>query len=122
MPQPHYTWVPLVTLFGMLWFPMGQYEFLIDHWMKIGTSTVPFLLFGALTMREQNEARLLLADFKMLSVGLLVAYILHQDEEHWIDLFGTRYAFWGSINHLFASLAGCQDRIPCTDPGSHCCH
>lgn len=83
MAQQHYTWVPLVALFGMLWFPVGQYEFLMCHWMKIGTYAVPFLLFGVLTIREQCEARPLLADFKVLSVGLLVAYILHQDEEHW---------------------------------------
>lgn len=113
MTQQHYTWVPLVALFGMLWVPVGQYEFLIGNWMKIGTYAVPFLFFCVLTMRGQHETGPLLADFKVLSVGLLVAYILHQDEEHWIDLFGNRYAFLGHINQLFATFGGCQDRMPC---------
>jgi Protein of unknown function with HXXEE motif len=113
MSRQQYTWVPIVTLFGMLWLPFGQYEFLIEHWMKIGTYATPFLLFGMLATRDQHETRPLHADFKVLAVGLLVAYILHQYEEHWIDLFGNHYAFLGHINQLFASFGGCEARSPC---------
>ncbi|NOT56650.1 MAG: HXXEE domain-containing protein [Deltaproteobacteria bacterium] len=97
----------------MLWLPFGQYEFLVEHWMKIGTYAAPFLLFGVLAMRDQHATRPLHADFKVLSVGLLVAYILHQYEEHWIDFFGNHYAFLGYINGLFARLGGCEARSPC---------
>jgi hypothetical protein len=113
MSRQQYTWIPIVTLFGMLWLPFGQYEFLIENWMKIGTYAAPFLLFGVLAMRDQHDPRPLYDDFKVLSVGMLVVYILHQYEEHWIDLFGNHYAFLGHVNDLFTRFSGCEARSPC---------
>ena len=46
------TFSSIVLLFFMLWAPLGQYEFLIEHWMKIGNfamliawSVIPAVLF-----------------------------------------------------------------------------
>ncbi|MEM1259209.1 MAG: hypothetical protein AAGH81_11810, partial [Bacteroidota bacterium] len=36
----------IVLLFLLLWLPMGQHGFLIDHWMKIGTFAIPFIGIG----------------------------------------------------------------------------
>ncbi|MEM8602960.1 MAG: HXXEE domain-containing protein [Cyanobacteria bacterium P01_H01_bin.121] len=43
-----------------------------------------------------------------MSVLLLVAYIIHQFEEHWIDLLGEQYAFYTDVNALILSVLGAQ--------------
>lgn len=92
----------------MLWAPLGQYDFLIENWMKIGTYAVPFILFVLFSSRaEQTKA--VFSDTKLISVVLLVAYIIHQFEEHWVNLFGNQYAFYGYFNTLFLSVLGAQD-------------
>lgn len=113
MATQKYTLIPIVALFGMLWLPLGQYDFLLENWMKIGTYAAPFLCIGALARRDQQVALPMLADFTLLSAGLLVAYIMHQYEEHWIDLFGKHYAFLGYINNIFANFGGCERGTPC---------
>ncbi|MEM7578546.1 MAG: HXXEE domain-containing protein [Cyanobacteria bacterium P01_A01_bin.80] len=45
----------------------------------------------------------------MISVFLLLAYIIHQFEEHWIDIFGNQYAFYEYFNTLFLSILGATD-------------
>jgi len=44
-----------------------------------------------------------------MSVLLLIAYMIHQFEEHWIDIFGNQYAFYEYFNTLFLSILGAQD-------------
>ncbi|MEM8567565.1 MAG: hypothetical protein AAGF85_13980 [Bacteroidota bacterium] len=36
----------VLLIFTMLWLPLGQHDFLIAHWMNIGTYAVPFMLIG----------------------------------------------------------------------------
>ncbi|NEQ97085.1 MAG: HXXEE domain-containing protein [Cyanothece sp. SIO2G6] len=92
----------------MLWLPLGQHDFLIENWMKIGTYAVPFLLFAFFSSRtEQTDS--FLADTKLMSVTLLVAYLTHQFEEHWVDLFGNQYAFYGYLNTLLLGILDAQD-------------
>ena len=38
----------VALLFAMLWAPLGQTDFLVEHWMKVGTFAIPFFLLGAL--------------------------------------------------------------------------
>ena len=89
----------------MLWAPLGQYEFLIEHWMKIGTYAVPFLLLMFFSSRT-NQTNSGFSDIKLIAVLLLVAYIIHQFEEHWIDLLGHQYAFYGDVNQLLLTVLG----------------
>lgn len=92
----------------MLWAPLGQYNFLIENWIKIGIYAVQFILFIFFSCRtEQTEA--VFSDTKLMSVVLLIAYIIHQFEEHWIDIFGNQYAFYEYFNTLFLSILGAQD-------------
>lgn len=92
----------------MLWAPLGQYNFLIENWMKIGIYVAPFILFIFFSSRtDQTEA--VFSDTKLMSVLLLVAYIIHQLEEHWVDIFGNQYAFYEYFNTLFLSILGAQD-------------
>ncbi|MEO0911886.1 MAG: HXXEE domain-containing protein [Pseudomonadota bacterium] len=95
----------LVLAFTMLWLPVGQYPFLIDHWMKIGTFMAPFLLLVAFAFKQPKSEKASI-DFRLASLILLVAYIVHQFEEHWIDIFGNVYAFQGHVN---AVLLGALD-------------
>ena len=108
MNNSRITFVSICLLFFMLWAPLGQYDFLIDNWMKIGIYAVPFILFIFFSSRtEQTEE--VLSDTKLISVLLLLAYIIHQFEEHWIDIFGNKYAFYEYFNTLFLTVLGAQD-------------
>ena len=44
-----------------------------------------------------------------MAILLLVAYIMHQFEEHWIDLFSHQYAFYGDVNKLLLEVLGASD-------------
>lgn len=98
----------IVLLFFMLWVPLGQYEFLIEHWMKIGTYAVPFLLLMFFSSRT-NQTNSGFSDIKLIAVLLLVAYIIHQFEEHWIDLLGHQYAFYSDVNQLLLTVLSAPD-------------
>ena len=100
--------VSIFLLFFMLWAPLGQYDFLIENWMKIGIYAVPFIIFIFFSSRtEQTEE--VFSDTKLISVLLLLAYIIHQFEELWVDVFGNHYAFYEYFNTLFLSILGAQD-------------
>ncbi|MEO1649399.1 MAG: HXXEE domain-containing protein [Pseudomonadota bacterium] len=97
----------LIVAFLMLWLPLGQHQFLYDHWMKVGTFMAPFLLFLAFAWRTIDTP--LDTDTKLLSALMLVFYIIHQFEEHWIDVFGNIYAFQGYLNTTLRSNLGSAD-------------
>ena len=108
MNNSRITFVSICLLFFMLWAPLGQYNFLIENWMKIGIYAVPFIIFIFFSCRtEQTDA--IFSDTKLMSVVLLVAYIIHQFEEHWIDISGNQYAFYEYFNTLFLSILGASD-------------
>lgn len=87
----------------MLWAPLGQYNFLIENWMKVGIYVVPFLLFMFFSCTTE------ISQVKLMSVLMLVAYIIHQYEEHWVDLLGNQYAFYGYINELFLDVLNAEN-------------
>ncbi|MEO1593950.1 MAG: HXXEE domain-containing protein [Pseudomonadota bacterium] len=94
------------ALFLALWLPLGQHDFLTAHWMKVGTFAAPFLLLG---YSAAVSTRPSLSDPLLASVLLLIAYIAHQFEEHWIDLLGNEYAFYTYINALVRGTIGTDD-------------
>lgn len=98
----------IILLFFMLWAPLGQYEFLIENWMKVGTYAVPFILLTFFSSRTKQTDSVL-SDTKLMAVLLLVAYIIHQFEEHWIDLLGRQYAFYGDVNQLLLDVLSAPD-------------
>ena len=89
----------------MLWAPLGQYNFLIENWMKLGTYAVPFILISFVAGKTQSISTVF-KDKNLVSVLLLVTYMIHQFEEHWIDVLGDRYAFYGYLNDLLRSALG----------------
>ncbi|MEO1451114.1 MAG: HXXEE domain-containing protein, partial [Bacteroidota bacterium] len=91
------------------WLPLGQYDFLIDHWMKVGTYAIPFLLMGAFSLSLGGSSKDLLADYRFIGIIMLIAYIIHQYEEHWIDLFGNYYAFYDFNNAFILGNLGAPD-------------
>ncbi|MEM6831525.1 MAG: hypothetical protein AAF551_13525, partial [Bacteroidota bacterium] len=99
----------ILLLFLMLWVPIGQHNFLIDHWMKIGTYAVPFMLFGVFLLEKDNNLRILLDNYRFMGVLMLIAYILHQFEEHWIDLYGNYSAFYDFNNNFILGSLGAPD-------------
>ena len=99
----------VLLLFAMLWLPLGQYDFLLDHWMKIGTYAVPFLLMGTYSFVQNSPSKPHFTNIRFISILLLIAYILHQYEEHWIDLFGNYYAFYHFNNSFILNALGATD-------------
>ncbi|MEO0369646.1 MAG: HXXEE domain-containing protein [Pseudomonadota bacterium] len=93
----------LALFFAALWLPLGQHDFLVLHWMKVGTFLAPVLLF-MLFSADQRLVRGV--NIRAMSVIMLVLYLVHQFEEHWIDLFGNYYAFYYSFNGLIADALG----------------
>ncbi|HMV41167.1 MAG TPA: HXXEE domain-containing protein [Leptospiraceae bacterium] len=93
----------ILLLFAMLWLPLGQEEFLLMNWMKIGTYVIPFL-FIATTAFRQSSTKNIFQDTKLISVLLLIVYLIHQYEEHWIDLFGNEYSFYYSVNQMLSDI------------------
>mgnify|MGYP001800576106 CR=1 FL=1 len=78
-----------IAAFALLWVPLGQHDFLVQHWMKVGTFMAPFLVLVAFSFSTSEK----LIDARSISLALLVAYILHQFEEHWVDIYGRTFAF-----------------------------
>ncbi|MEO0419767.1 MAG: HXXEE domain-containing protein [Pseudomonadota bacterium] len=89
--------------FAFLWVPLGQHGFLYEHWMKLGTFMMPFLIFAALSFGSQLGPAVIKSS-KFIALALLCAYLIHQFEEHWIDVFGNVYAFQASVNAIIATL------------------
>ncbi|MEM6768308.1 MAG: HXXEE domain-containing protein [Bacteroidota bacterium] len=105
-PNNALTSISIILLFAMLWLPLGQYDFLLDHWMKVGTYAVPFLLMGAFAIWEEKKDKSTFSKYRMLSILMLIIYIIHQFEEHWIDIFGNTYAFYTFNNQFILSALG----------------
>ncbi|MEO0384171.1 MAG: HXXEE domain-containing protein [Pseudomonadota bacterium] len=92
----------LIAAFAFLWIPLGQHDFLVQHWMKVGTFMVPFLVLVALSFSESRT----FINARSISLVLLVAYILHQFEEHWVDVYGRTFAFKPYLNSFLSGLLG----------------
>ena len=99
----------IVILFLALWLPLGQHNFLIEHWMKIGTYAVPFILLMFFASRTAPTVSVF-SDVKLMAVLFLVAYMTHQFEEHWIDLLGKQYAFYSDVNQLLLGVLNAPDQ------------
>ncbi|MEM9724643.1 MAG: HXXEE domain-containing protein [Pseudomonadota bacterium] len=98
----------LVTAFALLWVPFGQHAFLIPHWMKVGVFMAPFFLLTAAACRRPEDGPWL-RDLRTLTALMLACYILHQAEEHWVDLTGETYAFHGYVNAVLQGAVGAPD-------------
>ena len=96
----------LLAAFAILWVPLGQQAFLLEHWMKLGVFMAPFLLFIAFAFRSERQSEV---DAQILSLLLLITYIAHQFEEHWIDLYGNSYAFKPFLNAMLLERLGGDD-------------
>lgn len=98
----------LLAAFAALWAPLGQHQFLVEHWMKVGAFMAPFLLLAAAAFRSGADGPAW-RDLRMLSALMLAAYILHQVEEHWVDASGETYAFHGYVNALLRDAVGAPE-------------
>ncbi|MEM6643424.1 MAG: HXXEE domain-containing protein [Bacteroidota bacterium] len=100
--------VSILILFLLLWLPLGQYDFMFDHWMKVGSFSGLFLLIGFLVANEKGST-LDKIDFRFIGIVMLLAYIVHQFEEHWIDVYGNNYAFYTYNNDLLRGALGIEN-------------
>ncbi|MEM1412144.1 MAG: HXXEE domain-containing protein [Pseudomonadota bacterium] len=106
----------LTAVFLFLWLPLGQQPFLIEHWMKLGTFAAPMILCVAFAFQSgtsQSEPA-----SRWMALLLLLLYLAHQFEEHWLDLLGRPYAFHAVVNQLLIeSLALPDDSEPLSPAG-----
>jgi len=107
MKNQNFLTASITLLFILLWMPMGQYEFLVHHWMKIGTYSIPFIGIGLFAFREKELSPK--SNLRFLALLMLVAYIIHQFEEHWVDIYGNVYAFYTFNNNFILTNLGEPD-------------
>ncbi|MEM7059628.1 MAG: HXXEE domain-containing protein [Pseudomonadota bacterium] len=114
----HFSLACLIIAFAMLWVPIGQHDFLIVHWMKVGTFMAPFLVLIAFTFGAAQKS-FFEPDIRFVALWLLIAYIAHQFEEHWVDLYGNTYAFKPYLNAMLFERFGAANApsLPLTDAG-----
>ncbi|MFO1349715.1 MAG: HXXEE domain-containing protein [Gammaproteobacteria bacterium] len=98
-------------IFVALFAPLGQQPYLYANWMNLGLFGAGFLLLGALLFRSESTSWR--RDARALNLLLLVAYLVHQFEEHGIDATGTHYAFMAVANAQLGALAGCAAQSEC---------
>ncbi|MEM9373826.1 MAG: HXXEE domain-containing protein [Planctomycetota bacterium] len=95
----------LLMFFGLLWFPAGQQGFLVEHWMKVGLFLSPLVVFFAvINLGVMVEGRGIRA--RGMSAAMLAAYLVHQSEEHWVDLLGRSYPLYELFNSRIAASFG----------------
>ncbi|MEM9396510.1 MAG: HXXEE domain-containing protein [Pseudomonadota bacterium] len=95
----------LLCFFLLAWVPMGQQEFLIDHWMKLGAFIALIILFFAFKRRDPLSTKWS-TDVFLMACLLTASYLAHQVEEHWVDLLGREYPLYDFLNSLIASIFG----------------
>ena len=76
---------------------MEENRFLADHWMKF----CPIIILIVLTVVFRSKCSNSL--FRMNGY-LMVSYLIHQIEEHWVDLYGEHYSFYRHTNQLINFL------------------
>ncbi|MEM9388708.1 MAG: HXXEE domain-containing protein [Pseudomonadota bacterium] len=97
--------ISLLIFFGFAWLPLGQQAFMVEHWMKVGAFIAPVILFFGFKGRSDSTLPWRL-DVGLIACLLTAAYLIHQIEEHWVDLLGREYPLYDYLNALIASLFG----------------
>ena len=97
--------IGLLIFFVMAWLPLGQQVFMVDHWMKIGAFLAPILVFAGFKARGESTQPWT-TDIALIAYILTASYLVHQVEEHWIDLLGREYPLYEFLNGLIATLFG----------------
>lgn len=97
--------ISLLIFFAMAWLPLGQQAFMVDHWMKIGAFLAPILVFAGFKARGESTAPWT-TDVSLIAYLLAASYLIHQVEEHWVDLLGREYPLYEFLNGLIATLFG----------------
>lgn len=101
----------LIGTFAALWLPLGQQGYLYAEWPVLALGGGMAILFAlAATRSEPGAARWPDAAVLLL---VLAIYMLHQFEEHGVDLLGRHYAFEASINAMLGPQLGCPAGAPC---------
>ncbi|MEM7704237.1 MAG: HXXEE domain-containing protein, partial [Pseudomonadota bacterium] len=101
----HLAGLSLAALFGLAWVPFGQQAFMVDNWMKVGAFIAPVVLFFGFKIRDDSRIPWSI-DVGLVACLLTAAYLIHQVEEHWVDLLGREYPLYDYLNGLIASLFG----------------
>lgn len=80
---------------------------MVDHWMKVGAFIAPVVVFFGFKLRDENSSRWPV-DIGLMACLLAAAYLVHQVEEHWVDLLGREYPLYDYLNELIANLFGSE--------------
>lgn len=105
MTNSKLAFLAILFFFAAIWLPMGQTQFLAEHWMKIGTYIAPILIFLGFKIRE-GSSDAVLSDVRFISLLMAAGYMAHQFEEHWIDLLGRHYSMYDFLNVMAAQVFG----------------
>jgi hypothetical protein len=100
--------IVLGIVFALLWLPLGQLSYLYAEWpkMALGGGVATLFALAVLVSRYDVAPRSVL-------LLVLACYLIHQFEEHGVDLLGQEFAFEGAINGILGPVVGCQSDVLC---------
>ncbi|MEM7612749.1 MAG: HXXEE domain-containing protein [Pseudomonadota bacterium] len=73
--------------------------------MKIGAFIAPLVVFFGFNARDEASSPWSV-DVRLIACLLAASYLVHQVEEHWVDLLGREYPLYDYLNGLIANLFG----------------
>lgn len=98
-------------IFAALWLPLGQQGYLWAAWPEMALGAGCAILLALAVLRPGPGAGRRSAQAVLLLV--LAVYMLHQFEEHGVDLLGQHYVFEAAINAILGPGLGCAPNAQC---------
>jgi hypothetical protein len=99
-----------VAVFVLVWAPLGQRGYLETEWPYLGLAGAAALAFATAATAGRAEG---LTSRSAVLLLVLALYLVHQFEEHGIDLTGQRFAFETVMNAMVGARFGCAGSAPC---------
>lgn len=101
--------VALGAVFAALWLPLGQLGYLYGDWPDMALGGGFACLFSLALLAPGASDR----PDRVVLLLVLGTYMLHQFEEHGVDLLGQTYAFEAAINGIVGPWLGCPAGAVC---------
>ena len=98
-----------ILCFMSLFLWLGHVEYVQQTWMLMGAGAAPFIILMLMDYKRSGSIH-----YGQLFPWLgLAIYMIHQFEEHGVDIYGNQFAFSAFVNHFAGGLLGCGENLNC---------